>query len=136
MNAADHASEGKNSEHDPGRTTDCETFNWRPVEEQPGECDKRTDDCEQTGEQPRRGAGAKRKAMHAGKISRCPNGHNRNCNQRESAVKFTRATNLETQPAPVRGGFDPLGHLYPPAWFFLLLLTYAVACAPPPIPSI
>jgi hypothetical protein len=57
-------------------------------------------------------------------------------NQRKPAVKFARGTNFETQPTPVRGGFDPLGHLYPPAWLFLLLLTYAVACAPRPIPSI
>src|SRR5262245_9574173 len=135
MNTADHASESKDPENDPGWTTNSEAFDWRAVEEQPGERNKGADYRQEAGEQARRGARPERKTMHAGKISRRQNRHDGKPNQHQPAVEFARGTNLETQPTPVRGGFDPLGHFYPPAWLFLLL-NYAVACAPPLIPSI
>src|SRR4029078_11615413 len=93
-----------------GVSTNRKTFNWRSVEEQPGERDKRANEREKTSKQTGRGAWTKRKARRAGKASRRPGCHDGNTNQRKPTVKFARGANLETQPAPVRGGFDPLGH--------------------------
>ncbi len=127
MNAADHPGKDEDRENNQGGPTDCIAIERRTVEEKPGQRDKCADDRKKASEQPRRGAGTECKAVHAGKVARRPDRHNGKSDESQPAIEFARAADLETQPTPVRGGSDPLGHLSPPAWLFLLLISYAVA---------